>query len=89
MPLTIDIDDREWDVENILNALKIPAERNYVAEVTTDEPAAGRITFTGDVQLRMLDGHNLLVTDFFEDDPERRGPQRSIPVADIRRISFY
>jgi hypothetical protein len=88
MAFTIEVDDREWDVENTTRALVLPAQRGYVAELTTDEPAHGQITFHGDVALIALRaGDRLEVCAHAEDGPY--GNTWVVDIADIRRISFY
>jgi hypothetical protein len=90
MPFTIEIDDRDFDVENILNALRLPAERQYVAEITVDEPAHGQVTFTGEVVLKRLEGQVLVVAEYAEGAEDIDAlPERRFYAADIRRISFY
>jgi hypothetical protein len=89
MPFIIEITDREFDVENVTNALKLPAEREYVGHLTVDSPNDASITFEGDVQLARLDGDALHVQTFDEATGNLTGEPFAVPVEDIRRIEFY
>jgi hypothetical protein len=88
MPLTIDIDDREFDTVHLRNALTVPVERNYAAELTVDAPN-GEDVFHGDVTLQGFDGDTLIVREFVEDGPDIDGTEHRFELVDIRRISLY
>lgn len=88
MAFTIEIDDRDWDVENTIRALILPAERQYVGRLTLDDSDA-EVVFDADVQLQSLDGDRLTVWEWDEVTGDHTDVERVFDVADIRRIEFY
>lgn len=91
MTMIIEVQSREWDVEQITAMLVIPAERGYVAHIETDDSNA-RTVLDRDFVLLAVDTVSdvLSVAEWNEDEqPALVGVRHEIDVADIRRIKFY
>lgn len=92
MSLTIEIDDRDFDVENVTRCLVLPARREYVGRLTVDRGDDAQITYDGDVQLVSLSQADnvLTVAPWIEAVGAAEVDKAfEVNVADIRRIEFY